>query len=271
MIGLLDRDDLAAGNSSFQRGAYIYIYRSSATTWKIGPSDGNDGGEIVQTFVTIHDTDLPADGVLNVVFTVDGTADGTACAAGPYTAPAGCMTLQITGGSVNATLHDSYGDVVGNNSASPEFAGGAVPGWDDFLGSNVGFSLTVPSIVRSSEGKATFGFASQYKKGALVPTGSTEFQFNAGDINFHSTSYDWLAINKNDAHAQYMGEGTVNGMGPYQFMVWATDGAPDTFRIKIWDDSTGPEQVIYDNGFDGSGNETGQPIDGGNIIVHTSK
>jgi hypothetical protein len=41
-------------------------------------------------------------------------------------------------------------------------------------------------------------------------------------------------------------------------MLWAGDGAPDTFRIKIWDAVT--EVVVYDNGSD-------QPIGGGSIVV----
>jgi hypothetical protein len=261
MIGLLDRDDLAAGNTSFQRGAYIYIYRSSETSWRIGVTDGNSGGEIVQAFVTIADTDLPSDGVINIEFTLDGTADGSTCATGPYTAPAGCMTLQITGGSINATLTDSYGDIVGNNSASPEFANGAVPGWDDYLGSNVGYTLTMPSMLSGSpEGKATFGFVSKYKKGADVPTGNTEFQFQAGDLNFHSTSYDWLVVTGSD-YAKFKGTGTINGEGEYKFMLWAGDDEPDTFRIKIWYENGGTEVVVYDNGMD-------QAIGGGSIVVH---
>jgi hypothetical protein len=270
MIGLLDQDDLAAGNSSWQRGAYIYVYRSSITSWKIGPSDGNAGGEIVQTFITIADTDLPADGILDVTFTVDGTADYTTCASGSYSSPAGCMTLQIMGGSVNATLTDSYGDVVGNNSASPEFANGAVLGWDDYIGSDVGFTLTAPSIISSGspEGKATFGFVSKYKKGASVPTGNTEFQFKAGDLNFHSSSYDWLVVTGSN-YAKYKGRGTINGepapnSEDYKFMLWAGDDDPDTFRIRIWWEENGTEHIVYDNGMD-------QEIGGGSIVIHTKK
>jgi hypothetical protein len=248
----------------FQSGAYIYVYRSSETSWKIGPSDGNVGGEIVQTFVTIADTDLPGDGILNVTFTVDGTVDGTTYASGPYTAPAGGMTLQITGGSVNATLTDSYGDIVGASSASPEFANGAVLGWDDYLGSNVGFTLTVPSVTGGSpEGKATFGFVARYKKGRSVPDGNTEFIFKAGDLNFHSTSYDWLVVTGSD-FAKFKGIGTINGEGEYKFQIWAGDSEPDTFRIKLWYEDGGNEVVVYDNGMN-------QPIGGGNIVVHTSK
>ncbi|MEN8239625.1 MAG: PKD domain-containing protein, partial [Actinomycetota bacterium] len=43
-------------------------------------------------------------------------------------------------------------------------------------------------------GKATFGFVSKYKKGAGVPTGNTEFRFNAGNLDFQSCSYDWWMV-----------------------------------------------------------------------------
>lgn len=46
----------------------------------------------------------------------------------------------------------------------------------------------------SLAGKATFGFVSKYKKGATTPSGQTEFQFKAADLNFHSTSYQWLMV-----------------------------------------------------------------------------
>ncbi|NJC94891.1 MAG: hypothetical protein C3F07_12345 [Anaerolineales bacterium] len=108
-------------------------------------------------------------------------------------------------------------------------------------------------------GKATFGFVSKYKKGASIPEGTTEFQFKAGGLNFHSDSYDWLVVNQGGTNAQFKGYGTINGAGNYGFMIWAGDGSPDTFRIKIWDATT--EEVVYDNGMD-------QPIGGGSIVVH---
>jgi hypothetical protein len=111
-------------------------------------------------------------------------------------------------------------------------------------------------------GKASFGFVSKYKKGATVPTGNTEFQFKAGDLNFHSSNYDWLVVTGSN-YARFKGTGTINNEGKYKFMIWAGDGAPDTFRIKIWgEDALGNEIVIYDNGMD-------QAIMEGNIVVHT--
>ncbi len=120
-------------------------------------------------------------------------------------------------------------------------------------------------ICAGAEGKANFGFVSKYKKGASVPTGNTEFNFKAGGLNFHSSSYEWLVVNQSDSNAQYKGQGTINGEGDYKFMLWAGDDEPDTFRIKIWyEDEVGNETAVYDNGFD-------QAIGGGNIVVHTGK
>jgi len=122
----------------------------------------------------------------------------------------------------------------------------------------------------SLSGKATFGFVSKYLKGASVPTGNTEFQFQAGSFNFRSTSYDWLVVSKDKVTAQFKGSGTINGAldpngNAYKFLLWAGDGTPDTFRIRIWwEDADGVEHDVYDNGFN-------QPISGGSIVVHTGK
>jgi len=114
-------------------------------------------------------------------------------------------------------------------------------------------------------GKANFGFVSKYKKGADTPTGNTEFQFQAGDLNFHSDSYEWLVVTGGN-YARFKGSGTINGIGEYKFMLWAGDDELDTFRIRIWeeDEITAEETDVYDNGM-------GQEIGGGSIVVHTKK
>ena len=116
----------------------------------------------------------------------------------------------------------------------------------------------------SLTGKATFGFVSKYNKKTKLPEGNTEFVFHAADLNFHSSSYEWLVVNQAGSNAQFKGAGTMNGQGDYKFMLWAGDDEPDTFRIKIWWEENGTEHVVYDNGMD-------QPIAGGNIVVHTAK
>lgn len=103
---------------------------------------------------------------------------------------------------------------------------------------------------------------SKYKTGASVPTGNTQFQFKAGDLNFHSDVYQWLVVNQGGANAQFKGSGTINGAGDYQFMIWAGDEDLETFRIRIWyEDAGGNEVVQYDNG-------VRQAIGGGNIMIH---
>src|SRR5438552_1058717 len=100
-----------------------------------------------------------------------------------------------------------------------------------------GLVLACSASCLTATGKANFGFVSKYQRGASVPTGETEFQFKAGNLNFHSTSYQWLVIS--GPKAQYKGEGTLQGVsGTYYFMLTVWDGevsgggGVDKFRIK---------------------------------------
>jgi hypothetical protein len=118
----------------------------------------------------------------------------------------------------------------------------------------------------SIAGKATFGFVAKYKKGATVPDGNTEFQFNAAGLHFQSTSYDYLVV-QGQNKAQYKGHGTINGTGDYQFMVSVVDGSPDKFRMKITQGST----LIYDNMMgaadDATADGTSTILGGGSIQI----
>ena len=152
--------------------------------------------------------------------------------------------------------------------------GGFVTG-GGWIYSEAGF-CQLDDLCAGAEGKANFGFVSKYKKGASVPTGNTEFNFNFRaegqnlGLNFHSVDYDWLVVNQGGTNAQFKGSGTINGdLAPngeeYKFMLWAKDldpGGDDTFRIRIWYEE-GNEIDVYDNGFD-------QDIVG-NIKVHDGK
>jgi len=125
-------------------------------------------------------------------------------------------------------------------------------------------------------GKATFGFVSRYKKGATVPTGNTEFQFHAADLNFHSSIYEWLVIA--GVKAQFKGVGEINGQGGYKFMLTAFDSDINTndvfeidrFRIRIWWQGDDVEHVVYDNGLgaDGDDDMAATEIAGGSIKIH---
>ncbi|HEU0252191.1 MAG TPA: HYR domain-containing protein, partial [Pyrinomonadaceae bacterium] len=120
-------------------------------------------------------------------------------------------------------------------------------------------------------GRANFGFVSKYKKGATVPTGETEFNFKVGNLNFRSTSYQWLVVA--GARAQYKGVGTVNGVGSYGFILTAIDGqlsgggGVDKFRIKIWD--LGTNSIVYDNQpADADSAALSTALGGGSIVIH---
>lgn len=106
-------------------------------------------------------------------------------------------------------------------------------------------------------------------------TGNTEFQFKAGDLNFHSTDYQWLVVA--GARAQYKGSGSVNGAEGYSFMLTGIDGdllggtQPDRFRIKIWETTTGV--LVYDNqpATDDAGEllTDGTLVQGGSVMVRS--
>jgi len=139
-------------------------------------------------------------------------------------------------------------------------------GWID---SPAGAYVADPTLA----GKANFGFNSKYQKGATVPTGNTEFQFQEGNLNFKSTNFQWLVI-QGSTKSQFKGTGTINGRGTYNFIVTAIDGdayngtkKPDAFRIKITDSVTG--DTVYDNqlGKDETG-DFATTLGGGSIVIH---
>lgn len=135
-------------------------------------------------------------------------------------------------------------------------------GWID---SPTGAYVADPGLT----GRANFGFVSKYKKGNATPTGNTEFQFQAGNLNFSATAFQWLVVA--GARAQFKGTGTINGTGSYSFILTAIDGAlpggggSDKFRIKI----TGPGGLVYDNLLNAP--DTADPtteLRGGSIVIH---
>ena len=115
-------------------------------------------------------------------------------------------------------------------------------------------------------GKATFGFVAKYKPGAAKPDGNTEFAFTTGGFDFRSTTYDWLVVA--GTKAQYRGQGTVNGVAGYRFLLTAYDGSPDRLRLKVWDASNA---VVYDNrrgATDDIDDADPQALGGGSIVIH---
>jgi hypothetical protein len=144
-------------------------------------------------------------------------------------------------------------------------------GWID---SPAGAYTADPSLT----GKANFGFVSKYKKGSTtnIPEGQTEFQFKAGDLNFHSSTYDAESLVVAGHKAQYKGTGTLNGVPGYRFVLTAYDGqaqggdGTDKFRIRITNGG-----VVYDNriGAPPDDIDAADPmaISGGSIVIHKGK
>jgi len=169
------------------------------------------------------------------------------------------ITLIISDTKVTATRQYQY--IVVYDPSGGFVTGG---GW---INSPPGAYQPNPSLT----GKANFGFEVKYKKRATVPSGNTEFQFHAGNLNFHSTSFEWLVIASKKA--QFKGEGTINGSGSYRFFLTVIDGQyngakdPDKFRIKIWDRNT--NTLVYDNLLNAPDDaDPTTVIGGGNIVIH---
>ena len=197
------------------------------------------------------------DGTANSTSIAVSGGSGTCDAAHSYTA-AGVYTISVTvadggGGSDTETVMV----IVYDPSAGFVTGGGTI-------NSLAGAYPASPTIT----GKASFGFVSKYVKGKTLPTGNTEFQFQAAGLNFSSTAYEWLVVTGNKA--QYRGSGTLNGVAGYTFKLTAWD-APggDKIRMQIWDSAN---TVVYDN-------RLGQPEDidnpsgvqgllSGSIVIH---
>ena len=120
----------------------------------------------------------------------------------------------------------------------------------------------------TATGKANFGFNVKYHSGSsTVPTGKTEFSFNAGNIDLSSTGYNWLVVSS-PTQAQFQGTGTINGAGNYLFNIAIQSGSTNYIRIQINDTNN---NVVYDT-------QTGAPITaspttplgGGSFIIHQS-
>ena len=145
-------------------------------------------------------------------------------------------------------------------------SGGFVTG-GGWVTAPAGSHIASPSL----SGKATFGFTSQYKKGATTPTGETQFQFHAAGLQFHSTDYQWLVVS--GPKAQYKGTGVLNGAPGHRFLLTATDGqvsgggGADRFRIKITDPAGA---VVFDNvpgASDDLDAAAPQVLGGGSVVI----
>ncbi|HEU4888265.1 MAG TPA: DNA/RNA non-specific endonuclease, partial [Thermoanaerobaculia bacterium] len=204
-----------------------------------GPTVQVPSGTATTLTVTFGDNDQ-ADTHTATFSWGDGSSSTATCTPGSCTASksyaaAGIYTVGIViTDAAGATATTTFSNVIVFDTNAGHVTGG---GW---------FATTT--------GKANLNVNVKYLPGQSAPAGNTKFE-GAG-ITFTSTTHQWLVVS--GSTAVYRGTGTINGTGNYGFNVIATDAATDTFRIRIWDTTSGT--VVYDS--------TDQPLGGGNLVVH---
>jgi PKD repeat protein len=216
----------------------------------------SDAGILDTHTATIH----WGDGTSSSAGVIEANGAGAASGSHAY-AVAGVFTVTLTVTDKDGGTDRSVFEFVVVFDVITSFVTGG--GW---INSPPGAYAADPSVV----GKASFGFVSRYQKGATVPTGNLEFNFRVADLQFHSTSHEWLVVS--GSKVRFKGSGTINGGGDFAFLASAMDGdvsgnEPDRFRMKIWDASTGI--VVYDSDMGrGDGAPATTVLGGGSIVIH---
>ena len=257
-------------------------YQTSVVVNNVAPSvviTGPPSGSIYPVGTTVTFTGSFSDAGTSDTHTAQWTVDSTTFA-GTVTETSGSGTVTgsrtfTTPGVYSITLavtDDDGGTGTANTVGGPNGLPARIIVYDPNAGFVTGggyINHTATGMIPAGPAmasKANYGFNAKYKKGSSVPDGEVEFQHKPGNINFHSTSLDWLVVNT--PRAQFQGSGTVNGAGSYGFLLTVVDGGSnDTFRIRIWEKATGT--VVYDNEpgrLDSTNPIT--PTAGGNIVVH---
>jgi hypothetical protein len=222
---------------------------------------------------TLTATVSPAVAGVTVEFYLDGVSVGTAITNGDGIATLGPISgLSVHVYKVEAKVGTCASSVAYLPVFDPSASFVTGGGW---ITSPEGALTADPNVT----GRANFGFVSRYKRGKNGFTsevdGNTEFQFNAGNLNFESTMHESGSLVISGSRATYRGTGTINGQTGFKFMLVAIDGNwngqsnPDRFRIKI---STTSDVVIYDNELGKDENtEDATILGGGSIVIHEVK
>jgi hypothetical protein len=102
-------------------------------------------------------------------------------------------------------------------------------------------------------GEMTYGFQTNYYKGATNPKGETWFILNNGEFEFNALNFEYLAVS--GAKAQFRGLGKMNRNGVEQsgiaFILTVIDGqlagggGTDKIRMKIFNKNSG--EIYYDS------------------------
>lgn len=233
-------------------------------------------GSVMTITATVSDASTGGSRITAAEYNVNGGAYVAMSAAdGSFSSSTENVTATAPVGLTPAVLNvcvrgrdaaSNWSDALCALAAVYDPSGGSVSG-GGWIQSPLGAYAPNPSLT----GKATFGFVSRYQKGATLPDGQTQFQFHGANLDFSSTSYQWLVVA--GARAQFKGTGKINGAGNYGFLLTAIDGQVsgagglDRLRVKIWDAASGG--IVYDNqpGMSDSGDDATE-IGGGSIVIH---
>jgi len=92
-------------------------------------------------------------------------------------------------------------------------------------------------------GPVTFGFNVKYLPHDTTPSGDVEFHYDAGNIDFKSTGFDFLVVTS-EPRAQVQGTGTINGTITCKFTIDAWSGSfqpgnVDAYGMTIYNCNSG--------------------------------
>jgi uncharacterized repeat protein (TIGR01451 family) len=279
-------DPALASNSST---AMTTVNKRHTVTTVACDSTPAQTGQPLSCTATVRDDDshgTPTNPMGTVTFTLDGASfAGNSCSLQPTSPTNNFSSCKLTFTSATPGVFV----VIATYQGSDTHLGSSSPTTDNVLvvffdasagfvtgGGYVGHQAGWTTPPTPGTAKDNYGFVAKYKKGASSPDGETQFQCKDCNLNFHSTSLDWLIVttinagpNTNAQKAWYQGSGTINGTGDWRFQVTVIDnGSTDYFRIKIWDKSNSAN-IKYDNqpGATDGADPTTLSL-GGNIDIH---
>lgn len=231
----------------------------------VSPSPAAVGTSLTATGTVADDTSgvARAEWWLGDVAVPPGEATAVAAADGTVTVDLGALPVGVHQVNVRAV------DAAGNWSATAvsyavvyDPSGGFVTGAGHITpgGGSSDSGDVLPGLDGMS--KANFGFVSRYEQGASTrPSGSMQFQYQAGDFRMKSTDYDWLVVT-NSEWAKFQGLAEVRGAeGLWPFQVSARDGTTDRLVLKIWAPDADPDtdEPVYRASGD---------VEGGQVKIH---
>jgi hypothetical protein len=149
------------------------------------------------------------------------------------------VTLKVTDNTGVTSWVDTQNDLEAIVVIYDPDAGYTIGG--GWIASPAGAFASDPNLI----GKLSFGFNSKYFKNATNPKGEAQVKFKLGEFEFNALNYEYLVIS--GSRAQFRGFGKVNGSAGYDFILTVIDaggGGGDSFRIKIWNKTTGV--IVYD-------------------------